>query len=68
MNQVAEGVNTAGVVLELSQRLDVFMPISTGIHQLLFDIRPIREVVADLMANDAVYEVDRPIVLPDDKT
>ena len=68
MNQVAEGVNTAGVVLELSQRLDVFMPISTGIHQLLFDNRPIREVVADLMANDAVYEVDRPIVLPDDKT
>ncbi len=66
MNQVAEGVNTAGVVLELSQKLDVFMPISTGIHQLLFDNRPIRDVVADLMANAAVYEIDRPILLPTD--
>jgi glycerol-3-phosphate dehydrogenase (NAD(P)+) len=63
MMQVAEGVNTTRVAVELSEKLDVFMPIARGIFQLIYDERPALEVVKDLMAVQATYEVDTPIIL-----
>ncbi|HIA02346.1 MAG TPA: NAD(P)H-dependent glycerol-3-phosphate dehydrogenase, partial [Myxococcales bacterium] len=63
MFQTAEGINTAKVAVELSRKLDVFMPISKGVHQLLYEERPAFEVVKDLMSIQATYEVDRPINL-----
>jgi glycerol-3-phosphate dehydrogenase (NAD(P)+) len=63
MTQVAEGVSTAKVAMELSRSLDVPLPITTGIYELLYEDKPIQEVLSDLMANQAVYEVDRPITL-----
>ena len=63
MIQVAEGVGTAKVAMELSRSMDIPMPITQGIYELLYEDRPIQEVLADLMANQAVYEVDRPITL-----
>lgn len=63
MNQVAEGINTTRVVVELSEKLDVFMPIAKGVHQLIYEQRSAFDVVKDLMSIQATYEVDRPIIL-----
>lgn len=63
MNQVAEGVNTAAVLRDLCEELDVFMPISRAVYELAHEGRSPVDVLRDLMAIDASYEVDRPIRL-----
>ena len=63
MKQVAEGLKTAQVMREESERLGVFMPITRAVYEVAFEEKPAREAIADLMAIDASYEVDRPIAL-----
>jgi glycerol-3-phosphate dehydrogenase (NAD(P)+) len=63
MNQVAEGVNTARVVHQIATDLNTPMPISTAVYQLAYEQRSPHAVLADLMATQATYEIDRPITL-----
>ena len=63
MHQVAEGVNTARVIHATAQRLGINMPISTAVYQLAYEQRSPADVLAELMANQATYEIDRPILL-----
>lgn len=62
MNQVAEGVNTARVATELSDKLDVNMPIARAVHALTYLGKSAHEVLADLMATEASWEIDKPLV------
>lgn len=39
MNQVAEGVTTAPVVLELAQRCGIEVPIAAEVHGILYEAR-----------------------------
>lgn len=61
MKQVAEGVSTSRVASELSERLDVHMPIARGVYRLAHEAAKPEVVLRDLMAIQAMYEVDRPI-------
>ena len=63
MNQVAEGLNTARVVHQVSKKLNVPMPISTAVYQMAYEGRTPDEVLLELMRNQATYEIDRPILL-----
>ncbi|MDO8730383.1 MAG: glycerol-3-phosphate dehydrogenase, partial [Candidatus Omnitrophota bacterium] len=49
MVQVAEGVTTAKSGYELSKKHRVEMPITTSVYQVLYEGRPARETVRDLM-------------------
>ncbi|MBI5598918.1 MAG: NAD(P)-dependent glycerol-3-phosphate dehydrogenase [Deltaproteobacteria bacterium] len=49
MNMVAEGVKTAMAVMELARRHCVEMPISEGVYKVLYDGKPPREAVMELM-------------------
>jgi glycerol-3-phosphate dehydrogenase (NAD(P)+) len=62
MNQVAEGVSTSRVVHELSQKMNIPMPISKAVYELAYCGRSPVEVLADLMTIDALYEIDTPII------
>jgi glycerol-3-phosphate dehydrogenase (NAD(P)+) len=58
MGQVAEGVRTTQSAHELAQRLEVEMPITEQIYQMLYQDKPARQVVTDLMARELRSEAD----------
>ncbi|MBI3652850.1 MAG: NAD(P)H-dependent glycerol-3-phosphate dehydrogenase [Acidobacteria bacterium] len=49
MREVAEGVKTTRAIYQLSQRLNVDMPITASIHALLYEDKPAQEAAQDLM-------------------
>ncbi len=57
MRQVAEGVRTTRAVYGLSRRLGVEMPITAGVHALLYEGRDPREVAAALMERPLKREI-----------
>ena len=58
LGQVAEGVSTARTGAELATNLGVAMPITTGVAAVLYDNKPPREAVAELLARDFRAERD----------
>ena len=56
MVQVAEGVTTAKSGYELSKKYRVEMPITTAVYQTLYEGRPARETVRDLMLRPSKAE------------
>jgi glycerol-3-phosphate dehydrogenase (NAD(P)+) len=65
MTMVAEGVRTTASVMELANRLDVEMPITSAVHSILFEKCPPKEAVRQLMMRSAKMEewiVSDPIV------
>ncbi|MFP4014155.1 MAG: NAD(P)H-dependent glycerol-3-phosphate dehydrogenase [Chitinispirillaceae bacterium] len=56
MTMVAEGVETARSVYELSRKLDIEMPITTEVYKLLFEGKPAKEAVRDLMMRETKPE------------
>jgi len=46
---VAEGVNTARAAVQLGARAGIELPISSKVHQLLFENQPPRQAIAELM-------------------
>jgi len=51
-NSVIEGIATTRSVMALAQRYGVEMPITEAAHRVLFEGRPPREAIADLMARE----------------
>ncbi len=58
MTQVAEGVETARSIVELSDRMKVDMPISRGVAEVLYHGRAPKEVLAELMNRPSKDELD----------
>jgi len=56
MVQVAEGMRTAKSVMNLSDKLEVSMPISTEVYKVLFEDKPAKKAMHDLMTRDAKHE------------
>lgn len=58
MGQVVEGVSTAKVAHELAQKKGVEMPITDAIYGVLYENKPIRETIEELMARNSKPEFD----------
>lgn len=56
MRMVAEGVKTAESAHNLARRLGVDMPITQKLFQVLYDDKPVREAVMELMTRDLKAE------------
>lgn len=56
VGQVVEGVYAAKAALELSERYEVSMPIVKKVNEILFDGKPAREAVRELMLRDRKEE------------
>ncbi|MBI2394856.1 MAG: NAD(P)-dependent glycerol-3-phosphate dehydrogenase [Deltaproteobacteria bacterium] len=56
MNQVAEGVRTAKSARDLSIKLGIDMPISTEVYRVLYENKPVKQAVYDLMTRTLVRE------------
>ncbi len=53
---VAEGVRTTRAARALARRVQVEMPIVQGVHAMLFEGKPPKQIVADLMSRSAKEE------------
>jgi glycerol-3-phosphate dehydrogenase (NAD(P)+) len=58
IGQVAEGVNTVKIVKQKASELDVYMPLVTGLHAVLFEGLPVVEVAKKLMQGEQNYDVE----------
>lgn len=56
LGQVAEGMHTCEAAYLLSRRHDVYMPLTEQIHAMLFERRPPRQAVLELMTR--VHKVE----------
>ena len=54
---VAEGIRTTKAAMALARRFQVEMPIVQGVHAMLFEGKPPKQIVADLMSRSAKEEI-----------
>lgn len=57
LNEVAEGINTARAVKKLADRAGLEMPITNEVNAVLYDGKPARDAVAELMSRPLREEV-----------
>ncbi len=58
LGKLAEGVNTLRVVYAKARELNVYMPLVTGLHRVLFDREDLGTVVAELMTGGQSLDVE----------
>lgn len=57
MRMVAEGVKTTESAYALARRAGVEMPITTEVYRMLYEAKPARAAVTDLLAREARHEL-----------
>jgi glycerol-3-phosphate dehydrogenase (NAD(P)+) len=57
LNEVAEGINTARAVKKIANRASLEMPITNEVNAVLYDNKPVRDAVAELMSRPLREEV-----------
>lgn len=58
LGEVAEGVNTIKVLKAKADELQVYMPLVTGLHAIVFEGRTLDQVIGVLMNAEAKTDVD----------
>ncbi|WP_066193184.1 MULTISPECIES: NAD(P)H-dependent glycerol-3-phosphate dehydrogenase [Gracilibacillus] len=58
MGMIVEGIRTTEAVAQLAEKEKVEMPITKGIYEVVYQNRPPKEVVDDLMARSRTNEID----------
>lgn len=58
LGQVAEGVNTLRVLHQKSQQEQVYMPLVAGLHAIIFEQKPLAEVIGKLMSAEQKHDVE----------
>ena len=58
LGHVAEGVKTSKSAYDLSVKLGVEMPITHEVYKVLYEGKPLRDALGDLMARELSYEFD----------
>jgi len=56
--QVVEGVHMTRAALKLSEKLDVELPITKQVHDVLFSDKPPRQAMRELMERELRHELD----------
>ena len=58
LGQTAEGVNTIRLVAERARERDIYMPLATGLYEVLFNQRPLTQVIESLMHGEHNHDVE----------
>lgn len=64
LGEVAEGVNTLRLVREKAEEIGVYMPLVSGLYEVVFNNAPVEEVARRMMLNEQNSDVE--FVLPRD--
>lgn len=62
LGEVAEGVNTLRLVREKAEEMGVYMPLVSGLYEVVFNHAPVEEVIRRMMLNEQNSDVE--FVLP----
>ncbi|MFK7864083.1 MAG: NAD(P)H-dependent glycerol-3-phosphate dehydrogenase [Pseudohongiellaceae bacterium] len=72
IGQVVEGVNTVKHVVEKAKELGVYMPLASGLYEIIYKQQSIRTMIASLMlgeqALDVEFEANQKKVLSNEET
>lgn len=58
MDQVAEGINTLGLLKAEADRRGVHMPLVNGLYAILYEHRPVEDVFDDMMHTEQAQDVE----------
>lgn len=58
LGQTAEGVNTIRLVAERAREQDIYMPLASGLYEILFSDKPLPQVIARLMQGEHNHDVE----------
>lgn len=58
MDQVAEGINTLGLLKTEADRREVHMPLVKGLYAILYEHRPVADVFDDMMHTEQAQDVE----------
>ena len=58
MGQVAEGVNTLGLLKQEADLRGVYMPLVNGLYEILYERKTVAEVVSRMMLAEQVEDVE----------
>jgi glycerol-3-phosphate dehydrogenase (NAD(P)+) len=58
MDQVAEGINTVGLLKAEADRREVHMPLVKGLYAILYQHRPVEDVFDDMMHTEQAQDVE----------
>jgi glycerol-3-phosphate dehydrogenase (NAD(P)+) len=58
MDQVAEGINTLGLLKAEADRRGVHMPLVKGLYAILYEHRPVVDVFDDMMHTEEAQDVE----------
>ena len=58
MDQVAEGINTLGLLKAEADRREVHMPLVKGLYAILYEHRPVADVFDDMMHTGQAQDVE----------
>jgi len=58
MDQVAEGINTLGLLKAEADRRGIHMPLVTGLYAILYEHRPVEDVFDDMMHTEQAEDVE----------
>ena len=58
MDQVAEGINTLGLLQQEAGRREVHMPLVKGLYAILYEHRPVADVFDDMMHTEQAVDVE----------
>jgi glycerol-3-phosphate dehydrogenase (NAD(P)+) len=58
LGQVAEGVNTLKQVKEKADELGIYMPLASGLYQIVYEGRSVSQVIAALMHGEGALDVE----------
>lgn len=56
--QVAEGVNTVKLVKEKADELGVYMPLATGLYNIIYGNQSMQNIIASLMGSEQALDVE----------
>lgn len=56
--QVAEGVNTVKLVKEKADELGVYMPLATGLYNIIYGKQSMQNIIASLMGSEQALDVE----------
>ena len=65
LGETAEGVNTTKLVCHKSRELNVYMPLVSGLYEIMFENGELKDVIMRLMLSEQKSDVE--FVLPDPK-
>lgn len=63
IKQVTKNINTTKITIKLNKKLNIFIPITKNIHQLIYEQHSTFNIIKNLISIQTTYKINQPIIL-----